>query len=217
MNYALTAIKRWINPRYSWLPGAVRRSGARILDVGAGALDGRLAKQYWPGSFIVGVNIEPEPAGGGFDNYIQVDLNKGGLSGLGLERESFDYVVSSHLIEHIDDGPKAIDQMADLVRKGGLIYLEWPSEESLTCPIRGWGLNFFDDDTHVRTYSIDQVVTRLKDSGFEILSAGHRRHLARMALAPVLALRRSLAQRRFILYDFWDWTGFCVVVRARRL
>lgn len=209
-----TLVRRAFNPRYSWLGASTARPGARILDVGAGADDGRLAKRYWPGCVVEGVNILDRPKDGGFDAYHQVDLNRSGLEF--LDPGSFDYVVSSHLIEHLDDGLKIVDQMAELVRAGGLIYLEWPSLESQSFPVRGLGLHFRDDDTHVRTYALDLVVDRLRRSGFEILRAGHRRHLGRMLFAPLLALRRSLALRRLVLYDFWDVTGFCLVVRARR-
>jgi SAM-dependent methyltransferase len=213
MNFA--ALKRAFNPRYSWLPRSLTIFGGRIVDVGAGPLDGQLAKKFWPGCYMVGVNIEPEPVAGGFDEYHQIDLNKDDLSH--LPASSFDYVVSSHLIEHIDDGMKTVDQMADLVCKGGLLYLEWPSEHSTRFPIKGVGLNFFDDETHVRTYSVKQVVDQLQAKGFEIISSGPRHHIGRMLLAPALCLRRSLAEGRLRLYDLWDYTGFCIVVRARRL
>ena len=209
------AFARALNPRYCWLAAAERRPGARILDVGAGSKDGRLAKAYWPGCWIEGVNIEPPPLEGGFDAYHQIDLNLSSLDF--LDAASFDYVVSSHLIEHLQDGLKAVDQLADRVKHGGLLDLEWPSPASQSFPIRGLGLNFYDDSTHVRTYRPDDVVDLLRDRGFEILQAGTRRHWARVLFAPLLALRRCLALRRLVLYDFWDLTGFCLVVRARRV
>jgi SAM-dependent methyltransferase len=147
----LNRLRRALNPRYSWLPDSIRVPGARLIDVGAGPLDGKASKVYWPGSYMVGVNIEPEPDAGGFDEFYQVDLNEGDLSH--LEKQSFDYAISSHRIEHLNDGMSIVSQMAELVRPGGLIYLEWPSERSLTFTIKGLGLRFDDDCTQVGTYS----------------------------------------------------------------
>lgn len=206
-----STVRRLFNPRFSWIHPADAKPGARLLDVGAGAKDGWLAHLYWPGAVVEGVSLGPAE---GFDRYVQADLDQEGLSA--FPPGAYDYVVSSHLIEHVKDGLRIVDEMAARVRPGGRIYVEWPSRASMTFPWRGVGLNFFDDETHRQTYNLSDVVGRLEAAGFEIQKAGYRRHLGRMILSPILALRTVIRERRILLYDLWDLTGFCYVVRGVR-
>jgi SAM-dependent methyltransferase len=206
-----SAVQRLFNPRYSWIHPGETRPGARLLDVGAGAKDGRLARRYWPGAVVEGVSLGPAE---GFDHYVQADLDGTDLTAFPLAQ--YDYVMSSHLIEHLQDGLRIVDQMAARVRPGGRIYVEWPSRASMRFPWKGVGLNFFDDPTHRQTYDLHEVVGRLEAVGFQIEKAGYRRHLGRMILSPVLALRTVIRERRLLLYDLWDVTGFCYVVRGVR-
>lgn len=210
------ALTRRLNPRYAYLPAPADGAPFRILDIGAGPEDGRIAKSLFPRCHFEAVNIAPlDPARrGAFDVYHQRDLNADDLSF--LPDDSFDYVISSHTIEHLEDGPGTVAQICAKVRPGGRIYLEWPSVESETFPIRGLGLNFCDDDTHIRTFPRADIAAVLTAKGFEIEYSGFRRMALRMLIAPLLILRRSLKLRRLVLYDAWDITGFCYVIRAVR-
>ncbi len=144
----------------------------------------------------------------------QRDLNAEDLSF--LPDGSFDYVISSHTIEHLEDGLRTVAQISTKVRPGGRIYLEWPSVESETFPIKGLGLNFHDDGTHIRTFVREDITAVLTEAGFDIEYSGFRRMWLRMLIAPLLVIRRSLKLRRLVLYDAWDLTGFCYVIRAVR-
>ena len=125
-------------------------------------------------------------------------------------------MISSHTIEHLEDGPRTVAQISTKVRPGGRIYLEWPSVESETFPIKGLGLNFYDDRTHIRTFAREDITAVLTEAGFDIEYSGFRRMWLRMLIAPLLVIRRSLKLRRLVLYDAWDLTGFCYVIRAVR-
>ena len=56
----------------------------------------------------------------------------------------------------------------------------------------------------------------LMEAGFDIEYPGFRRMWLRMLIAPLLVIRRSLKLRRLVLYDAWDLTGSCYVIRAVR-
>lgn len=209
-------LTRQLNPRYAYVPAPVEGASIRILDIGAEPEDGRIAKTLFPASHFEAVNVRPLGAGqrDAFDVYHLRDLNKDDLSF--LADDGFDYVISSHTIEHLDDGLRTVGQMCAKVRPGGRIYLEWPSVESKTFPIRGFGLNFYDDDTHIGTFRRQEIAAVLTANGFEIEYSGFRRMWLRILLSPLLVIRRSLNQRRLVLYDLWDLTGFCYVIRATR-
>ena len=88
--------------------------------------------------------------------------------------------------------------------------------ESETFPIKGLSLNFYDDGTHIRTFAREDITAVLTEAGFDIEYSGFRRMWLRMLIAPLLVIRRSLKLRRLVLYDAWDLTGFCYVIRAVR-
>lgn len=211
-------LTRKLNPRYAYLPISAQPVDGpfRILDIGAGPADRRIARTLFPACHFEAVNVAPlaDTQRDAFDAYHQVDLNGSDLSF--LPDQGFDYVISSHTIEHLEDGPRTVAQMCRKLRPGGRIYLEWPSVESETFPIRGVGLNFYDDGTHLRTYARADIEAVLQAEGVDIDYSGYRRMWLRMLISPLLIIRRSLKLRRLVLYDAWDITGFCYVIRAKR-
>jgi SAM-dependent methyltransferase len=213
-----TALLRLLNPRYASLPAAFLRQPARILDAGCGPREALIARRLFLGCWFEGIDIADLPPGSpeqrAFDRYHQVDLDQTDLSF--VPDAGFDYVICSHTIEHLEDGIALVARLCAKVRPGGRLYLEWPSVESQAFPLRGFGLNFFDDGTHKQTFSLETVAAVVEENGLVIRYAGRRRQAVRMLLAPVLAACHSLRRRRLTLYDFWDILGSCYVVRAMK-
>jgi SAM-dependent methyltransferase len=209
---------RALNARYWYLESAFFDGPTRILDAGGGPVDARKAKQVVRDCWVEGVNIAsraPGADGAAYDRYHQVDLNHSDLAF--LDDGSFDLVVASHTIEHLEDGLSVVRQLCRKVRPGGRLYLEWPAIKSLSFPIRGHGLNFWDDPTHTRTYPLTDVLNVVERAGLTVERAEPRRQLARMVLAPLLIVLHSLRSRRLVLFDLWDVTGFALVLWARRV
>ncbi len=213
----MKTLTRYFNPRYAWLATHFFRRPIRILDVGAGPADARIAKRLFSSCNFVAVNIAPleDDRQCEFDAYHQVDLNGSQLTF--LPDEGFDYVISSHTIEHLDDGRKTVAMLCDKVRPGGRIYIEWPSIESMCFPIRNLGLNFFDDPTHVRTFEIDEISDIVRSHGFLIQYVGFRRIWLRIVFSPILVVLHSIRKRQLVLYDFWDITKFAYVLRGIKM
>ena len=209
---------RFLNPRYAGLPAAFFRRSVRILDAGCGPKDALIARRLFARCWFEGINIVDLPAGSperrAFDRYHLVDLDHTDLCF--AADAAFDYVICSHTIEHLADGLALVPRLCAKVRPGGRLYVEWPSVASQTFPLRGFGLNFFDDGTHKQTFPVEAVAAAIREHGLEIEYAGPRRQIARMLLSPALAVYHALRARRVVLYDFWDVTGACSVVRATR-
>ena len=67
----------------------------------------------------------------------------------------FDVAILSHVIEHLPNGTDVLSRVADKVKAGGRLYVEFPSVRSLKLPSFSAGvLHFCDDPTHVRRYEI---------------------------------------------------------------
>lgn len=211
-------LTRLLNPRYAWLPSTFFQHPVRIVDAGVGPKDAINARRVFTTCWFEGINIADLPAGSperrAFDRYHLVDLNQSDLSF--VPDGGFDYVICSHTIEHLDDGIALVGRLCTKLRPGGRLYLEWPSVESQGFPLRGFGLNFFDNPMHKQTFSVEAVASVVRENGLEIGYAGRRRVVARMVLAPVLVAYHALRARRLALYDLWDILGSCYAVHARK-
>jgi len=210
----LRALRRRLNPRYAWLTDTARRDIATVIDIGGEPRDSELAATFLPNCRFTTLNIVQSGPVAPDAEFIRCDLDHDRLAP--VAGRHFDYVISSHTLEHLRDGVGLIEELAALVDEGGHLYLEWPSPRSRRFPIRGLGLHFEDDPTHVATIALDEAVRRLRAAGLTILAAGPRRNRLRALLAPILFVRTSFRFRRVVLYDFWDWTGYADMICAVR-
>lgn len=212
------AVARLLNTRYAGLPPAFFARSARIVDAGGGPLDALKAKRLFRACWYEGINIDALPPASremaAYDRYHVVDLDETDLGF--LPDRSFDLVVSSHTIEHLKDGVATVRRLCSKVGPGGRLYLEWPSLESVTFPIRGRGLRFDDDGTHRQTYGLHEIREEVESQGLQVEFARRRRQWLRILLAPILVAYHSARLRRLVLYDLWDVTGFCYTLRAAR-
>ena len=62
------------------------------------------------------------------DEYILTDPNKF-VDKLIFQDRKFDAILSSHNLEHCNDRYGTLNSILDLVKKGGKIYLSFPSEK----------------------------------------------------------------------------------------
>jgi SAM-dependent methyltransferase len=211
-------VTRALNGRYTSLPASVFSSSVRIVDAGGGPMDARKAKRLFAQCWYEGINIAELPPPGseahGYDRYHLLDLDATDLAF--LPDRSYDLVVSSHTIEHLKDGLAVVERLCRKVKPGGRLYLEWPSVQSTTFPVRGLGLRFDDDPTHRKAYALDDVRRLVEREGLRIERAGVRRQWLRILLAPILVPYHSVRVRRPVLYDLWDITGFANSLRAVR-
>ena len=76
-------------------------------------------------------------------------------------------------------------------------------------------MNLYDNGTHIRTFPRADIAAVLTAEGFDIEYWGFRRMWLRMLIAPLLVICRPLKMRWLVLYDLWDMTGFCYVIRPR--
>jgi SAM-dependent methyltransferase len=211
-------VARQLNSRYAGLPLSFFARPVRVVDAGAGPQDALKAKRLFAECWYEGVNIAELPNSTGelasYDRYYLVDLDASDLSF--LPDRSYDLVVSSHTIEHLERGLAVVGRLCEKVRPGGFLYLEWPSVESEGFPIRGLGLRFDDDPSHRQTYALAEVRGLVESQGLRVQFARRRRQWLRILLSPTLVVYHTLRAGKPVLYDLWDVTGFAYSLRARR-
>ena len=192
-----------------------------VLDVGCGNHSPRETKKWFPKCEYHGVdkgiynNDEEDFAL--MKEFYDIDLAGEPEKMEGIPGGYFDVVVFSHVIEHLVNGADVLGILADKVKPGGKIYVEFPSVRSLTLPSMRGTLNFYDDSTHVKVYELRDIEKILIGKRFEIVKARPRRDLLRILLTP-LAVFYSLAKfGRVKAAVFWDLTGFADFVYAKKV
>lgn len=170
------------HPRFQFFKNCL--ADARFLDIGAG--EGGLA--FWkewhqperPDIKMYGVDLFPPSGDGGATLYERFDALNLDESPLPFEDGFLDIVYSTHVLEHLHQPKKVIDEILRVLKPGGMCYLEVPNHNTLTLPTKaeyaqkGYQttiMNFYDDRTHVRPYSCNEMVALLGE-GAQILECG---------------------------------------------
>jgi SAM-dependent methyltransferase len=212
------------HPRYCFFKGLP--FAAHLLDSGCGS--GGLV--FWRNydqpqrddMVISGVDLMPDPTyRDRLKDFVCQDLNQA----MSFESESFDAVLSSHVIEHIDNRDIYLAELARVLKPSGLVYIECPSpasalippkltltagEHSIKLPIS----NFFDDSTHLSVVTESELIRGLKKHGFTIMQYGsiHNEFLAK-------ALIQAALQHDHIelaTYGIWLLTAWSHFVIAKK-
>lgn len=190
-----------------------------LLDVGCGFHAPSKTVSYFPNCNYFGVDRDIVELDSGdmeaMKEFYKVDLDTGDLSV--IPDNAFDVIVVSHVIEHLHHGIDVLMLLATKLRKGGCLYIEYPGARSLAMPNAKRGfLNFSDDPTHVRVYSLPEVANALLDAGLFIIRAGTRRDPFRLLFTPLFLLRGAL-RGDFWGGGIWDAAGNCEYALARSI
>jgi len=142
-----------------------------ILDAGCG--DGNYAIKMafkFPHIKIIGVDKDIQGTPRRFPSnviFIKEDLLKLVAS------ETYDFIYSIDVIEHIPDNIRVIQRCYDALRSGGYLYLHTPNKNSGKHIFSDRHFNTFDQwesKEHVgEMYTIDELKSILKKTGFEII------------------------------------------------
>ena len=95
------------------------------------------------------------------------------ITELPLPSNSVDIIICYHILEHVPNDSKAMSELYRVVKPNGTILLQVPfrdgetlEDETITSPQER--LKHFGQEDHVRWYSFDDFVERLKLTGFII-------------------------------------------------
>ena len=127
---------------------------SKILDVGCGNNSPLLTKKIVPNCFYIGIDIqdynqETYESIKSADEYHIVKPDDFDKKILDFQSQ-IDVVISSHNLEHCYERRKVLANMIKTLKKGGKIYLEFPTYSSTSFPgYRDGCLNYYDDKTHM--------------------------------------------------------------------
>jgi len=198
--------------------------GAAVLDVGCWSYSFERYSASLGRSDLRHAGVDREvPPGDPPDGYrfCLADLDEAALP---FSNQEFDGVVLSHIIEHLRDPLKLMDEVFRVLKPGGLCYIECPSDRSARFPSMpfAWhefrSLNFYDDPTHLGRPQTPQSLYRMLSMyGAEVLDCGYLTWRRVRLLLPWYLLRSYIQRDAATLeHTIWWGFGFAVCATARK-
>lgn len=182
-----------------------------ILDCGAGNNQAVRAKSFFPNAKYYGIDI--------VENYNNTENNKKFIDKLYimdlakldytcLPDAYFDVIIMSHIIEHLYNGDEVIKLLLKKLKPGGIIYIEYPGMKATTLPRKKGTLNFFDDKSHIRIYSLREIYNIMLSSNMQFCAGGTRRSYKIILTMPFRILYSKFKNGYVAGGVFWDLLGF---------
>lgn len=172
-----------------------------LLDVGCGAgyflekLDGRIFSKN---------GLEVNEEGVAACRKKDIHVVKGGIASAGFERDSFDAVTLWHVLEHLENPARCLQDVGKILKTGGVLALCTPNTESLAAR-HGRDLWFhLDAPRHLALFNRRNLSELLEREGFEVKAA--RRLPWEFPLDLFWSLRRS--RLKFLVYPFYPLVKF---------
>ena len=138
-------------------------NNSKILEIGAGpALISRFIRHHQKGK----VEIDVVETGNGWAAYYKtLDINQVANFFPFKTDKQYDYIHTSHWLEHVSDLKDVIKQLKELLVHNGLLFIEVPN-----CNIY-FELDF-TDTPHIHFFTLKSLDKILRSAGFEILKSG---------------------------------------------
>ncbi|MBC7828710.1 MAG: class I SAM-dependent methyltransferase [Chitinophagaceae bacterium] len=211
---AFSSLHRWVrfqNPKFSFLKKSFGNKPFRILDIGTGNHSATKTKSLFPACDYYGLDLNKDYNNDADDfkvmsGFYEMDLTH--LDFSSLPDHFFDAIWLVHVIEHLHNGDKVLEGLVRKLNPGGYMYIEYPGKTSMRLPSMKGTLNFTDDTSHVRLYSIEELQNLFISNNFSIIKSGSRRSLFYAIATPGRIIFRWIRAKAVTGNIFWDLLGF---------
>lgn len=158
----------FVNTRLEEITGEFSRfrKNNRLLDIGCGAgnLLAAARKNGWDGQ---GLDVSPSAVkhvrGLGFEVY------EGELQDAAFPSQQFDVVTAAELLEHLIDPRPLLQEVARILRPGGMFWTTTPHARGLSGRMLGLKWRCIWPPEHLQLFSIRGLTKLLRDAGFSQL------------------------------------------------
>lgn len=190
-----------------------------LLDVGCGSHSPSITKKWFPLCNYYGVDHTRNYANDTEDfevmsQFYEIELQTAEFRE--IHENYFDVMLMSHIIEHLPNGDMVLSKLIPKLKKNGTLYIEFPSTRSTKLPSMRGSLNFYDDPTHCRLYTIEELSKVLNENDCRVLKSGTRRDWMRILILPFHII---YSKKKFGYVSgsvFWDLLGFADFIYAQR-
>ncbi|MFZ2959382.1 MAG: class I SAM-dependent methyltransferase [Candidatus Ozemobacteraceae bacterium] len=211
---------------YRWLSCHLPRTrfirnvpGITYLDFGCG--DGTVLKQnkaIRPDLSSFGVDIQ------NFGKSMPADTGFCVFDGLRLPFPAnfFEIITLNHVLEHIPNPDPVFGELKRVMKTGAQIYIETPNHRSLRprkSKLFAGTIEFFDDPTHLKPFSTQELIEAGTRNGFRVVDSGIVRNLLHLLLAPLLFLGGVLfPSQLWYMYarnSLLGWSSYVVLEKEK--
>lgn len=159
-----------LDVEFRYLPVPLR--GQRLLDIGCGS-----------GKFLVSAReagwqvsgIEPDPEAADTTRQLGVDVLVGTAELLDRESECFDVITISHVIEHVHDPKKLLEDIYRLLKPNGVLYIETPNIDSQWSNLFRKNWRGLETPRHIVLFTPEGIANLLLKSGFRKIKNIYRK------------------------------------------
>lgn len=216
------ALIHWVkrqNPKFAYLYTTFGQKPFTLLDIGAGNQSATKTLRLFPNCSYHGLDLSRDYNNQESDfslmkAFYELDLTK--LQFHEIPDNHFDSILIVHVIEHLFNGDQVLVGLLPKLKKGGTMYVEYPCSRSTKLPSMRGTLNYHDDSTHVRLYSIPELKGVLEGAGCTVKSSGFRRSWFYVLATPFRILLRWARGKAVTGNIFWDLLGFAEYVVVQK-
>jgi len=215
----LHAINITVNFKFRHIRKSFGSSPFNLLDVGAGNHSASRITRLFPQCSYYGLDIDKNYNNNEADfacmkGFYETDLTK--LDYSHIPDAFFDGIWMAHVVEHLHNGDEVVAHLLPKLKPGGYFYIEYPGKKSLTLPSMKGTLNFKDDPTHVRVYSVPELRKVFEAGDGKVLAAGTRRNWYYIFTMPLRALQSLIKKGHVEGNVLWDLMGFAEYLWVRK-
>lgn len=213
---------RWVrfqNPKFTFLKKSFGNQPFRMLDIGTGNHSASKTKSLFPACEYYGLDLNKDYNNDEEDFRVMKDFYEMDLTQLNfssLPDDFFDAIWLVHVIEHLHNGDRVLEGLVRKLKPGGYMYIEYPGKRSTKLPSMYGTLNFKDDPSHVRLYSIKELQSLFLENNCTVIRSGLRRGLFNATVTPGRIMFRWLRGKAVTGNIFWDLLGFAEYLWVRK-
>ena len=205
--------------KMSFLRSIKNSQKIKLLDVGCGNRSPQNVKAVLNKVYYVGIDVgdyNQTPDSKGFADEYHIVKAEEFAEEIEKYKNVFDVVLSSHNIEHCNEPERVLNAMISALKKGGKMYMAFPSEESQFFPgFRNGCLNFYDDSSHNKIPNWKKINSILSERNMKILYKAKRNQPYFMRKIGEFNEEKS-AELKTVLIGTWEYYGFESIIWCKK-
>ena len=205
--------------KYRYLNKLFKQDEFVLLDIGAGNHSASKTKKWFPNCEYHGLDLNKNYNNDENDFKLMKSFYELNLEELNLDsvpNAHFDFIMMAHVIEHLKNGDQVLVKLLAKLKPGGYLYVEYPGIRSTRLPRMKGTLNFFDDDTHVRVYSLTELYNLFLKNNTEIIKGGTRKYIPNILMMPFKVIHNLIKYGKILPSIFWDFFGFAEFILIKK-
>jgi 2-polyprenyl-3-methyl-5-hydroxy-6-metoxy-1,4-benzoquinol methylase len=167
ITFAKYSMYWWSNRFNAMLARRYGRRGGRLLEIGSGM--GHLVGQLDDTFQTYGIDVNHWAVSKSREAAPKTHLHTASAQELPFSDGSFNVVIIKHIVEHLPDPQRAIQEIGRVTEPGGTLLLATPNLDSLLKPWKGKSWIGYQDPTHISLKRPAEWLAFIEGAGFELV------------------------------------------------